>query len=196
MRTSETTGKLVEALARAQGAITPPVKSKTAKAGSFSYSYADLAEVFDAIRKPFADNGLVIVQTIDADDSGQVLVTRLAHVSGEWYEGVYRLPGNLSGQQLGSAITYARRYSVCSIAWVAAEDDDDGAAAEKVGPKLPPKPDLLLSSLKTMAKEAATSGKLTEFRESAEVKAQAGMLSPAHLAEFKQAIKDLDGLAK
>ena len=196
MRTSEKTGELVKALITAKRAFQPIVKTKTAKAGSFTYDYADRAVIIEATQSALGDNGLAIIHTPDKDDSGELyLYSRLAHVSDQWVECRYPLPP-VSNQQMGSALTYGERYNTNALLDISADSDDDGAAAEKGGPKLPPKPDVLLSSLKTMAKEAASSGKLTEFRESGEVKAQAGMLSPAHLAEFKQVIRDLDGLAK
>jgi hypothetical protein len=75
------------------------------------------------------ENGLAWVTrpTIVADRF--VLVYELLHTSGEKISGEYPLPANGSPQALGSAITYARRYCLCAVTGVAADDDDDGQAA-------------------------------------------------------------------
>ena len=196
MRTSESTAKLSEALAIAQGVMKAPVKDKTAKAGSYSYSYADLARVFEALREPLAANGLSITQVMDSEEGKLFLLTRLLHASGEWVEGSYPIPLNLSGQQLGSALTYARRYSLSAIVGIAADDDDDGASAEREKPKGPIKTASMLAELREEATEAQRSGTLATFRADQSVKDRAGTLSPADLATFKQVIKDLAELSK
>lgn len=196
MRASESTAKLTEALSKAQGVMKAPVKDKTAKAGSFSYSYADLARVFDSMREPFAQNGLAVAQTMDNEGAGPVLLTRLLHVSGEWIEGAYPIPLNLTGQQLGSALTYARRYSLSAITGLAADDDDDGASAEKERPKPPVSSPKRLTMLIDAAKEAARNGTLNAFRESADIKREAATLSPADLATLKATMKELGEIAK
>jgi hypothetical protein len=128
-------GKLAEALAKAQAAFTPPRKGKTATVrsdkGNYSYSYADLAEVFDAIRKPLADNGLAVSQNIGVFDGVLSLETRLMHSSGEQLVARWPLPtGTLKPQEWGSLLTYYRRYSLTAIVGVAADDDDDGNVAQ------------------------------------------------------------------
>ena len=60
---SETIGKLSEALAKAQGAMQNAVKDSSNP--FFKSTYADLASVWDACRKPLSDNGLAIIQTAD-----------------------------------------------------------------------------------------------------------------------------------
>ena len=195
MRTSETVGKLAGALAKAQGSITPPIKSKTANVGSYKYSYADLAEIIEALRHPLADNGLATVQSIDNDEKGSILVTRLLHESGEWVEASYRLP-QATGQQFGSALTYARRYSLSAIVGIAAEDDDDGAIAEKKSRAVPVSSSGLLKMLTDNAKSAAAAGMLDAFRADSEVKQSAMKLGADDLAAFKQVIKDLAEIGK
>lgn len=191
MRASDSTAKLAEALAKAQGVMKAPVKDKTAKAGSFSYSYADLARVFDAAREALSSNGLALTQTMDNEGAGPMLLTRLLHTSGEWIEGAYPIPANLSGQQLGSALTYARRYSVSAILGLAADDDDDGAGAEREKPKGPVKQENILAALTEQATSAHKAGSLEAFRSDAYVKAEAAKLSPANLEAFKKHINQL-----
>lgn len=135
---SEKIGALAEALAKAQGAMSSPAKTKLAKIesqkGSYSYTYADLADVIEATRKPLADNGLSCCQIISYDGQALLLTTQLQHASGEWLRSTYPLPLHQRPQDQGSAITYARRYALCALLGIAAEDDDDGAAAQAAKP--------------------------------------------------------------
>lgn len=117
--------KLAEALAAAQGKFTNPKKTKTANAGKYSYSFADLADVLDAIRQPMASAGLSVVQTIETVPLH--LATTLMHTSGQCITSRYPLVAMTSQQDMGSQLTYARRYSLCAILGVAAEEDRDGA---------------------------------------------------------------------
>lgn len=141
MRTSETTGQLIKALAEAQGKFPKIAKDKTAEVamksgGKYSYGYADLASVLDVIRPVLAEHKIAVVQAPDLDDEGRLLlISRLAHESAEWIESRYLLPVDASAQEMGSAITYARRYSLCALAGVTAEDDDDGQRAGKPSPQ-------------------------------------------------------------
>lgn len=145
---SQTIGALAEALAKAQGSMESPAKTKRAKIesqkGSYSYTYADLADVIDATRKPLSVNGLSVAQIISFDGAALILTTQLQHASGEWMRSTYPLPLHQRPQDQGSAITYARRYALCALLGIAAEDDDDGQAAQQAKPPAPkasaPKP--------------------------------------------------------
>ena len=131
---SETIGKLAEALAKAQGAMTNAAmdgENPAFKREGKPTKYATLTAIWDACRKPLTDNGLAVVQAFRVDESGMLLlVTKLAHVSGEWMVSEYPVtPTQNSPQGLGSAVTYARRYTLSSLVGVVADDDDDGNAA-------------------------------------------------------------------
>lgn len=118
--------KIAAALAKAQAEMTNPPKTKSGQCRGGRYMYADLAEVLDHIRGPLSKNGLAVVQIV----SPGTLTTRLLHASGQFIDSVYALPNTqLDAQAMGSAITYARRYSVCALVGIAAEDDEDGAKA-------------------------------------------------------------------
>lgn len=97
----------------------------------FKSRYADLAAVRDAIIPVFNKHGLAIIQTPTTDDfSGFALETRIVHSSGEQMIWSFPLPSDTSKMQaIGSAISYARRYTLSAIAGVASEEDDDGNAA-------------------------------------------------------------------
>jgi hypothetical protein len=94
---------------------------------SYSSRYSTLAACLDACRNQLADNGLAVIQTVQADNDGMMhLFTRLVHgMSGEWIESDYPIICALDNPQaVGSALTYARRYSLCAIIGIASEDDD------------------------------------------------------------------------
>ena len=120
---SETIGKLATALAEARQLVKHPTRNKVNP--HFKNRYADLTAVLDAVVEPFALKGLSIIQMIE----GKTLVTTLAHTSGEFIQTAADIPAHSNAQQLGSAMTYLRRYTEQAIAAIAADDDDDGNAA-------------------------------------------------------------------
>lgn len=133
MRTSEDLNELAAALAKAQAKIENAPLNKNNP--HFKNKYADLAAIRDAVTKPLSEQGLSYVQMTGTTEGGQfALFTRLMHTSGQWMESIYPLPVDVGKQQvMGSAITYARRYSLAAVCGVAAEEDDDGKAATSPG---------------------------------------------------------------
>lgn len=138
MKRSESILNLAKSLAAAQGEFSNAMRDHTARVktkagGEYSYNYSDLASVFSVIREPMAKNGLSIVQLPFVDGSQVTVVTTLLHESGEWIESeplVMPLSDDLRGaQSIGSAITYARRYSLSCILGIATEVDDDANSA-------------------------------------------------------------------
>ena len=125
MKTSEQISELAAALAAAQGMMENAVMNRVNP--HFKSKYADLAAIFDAARKPLSANGLAIVQTI----GDGVLHTRLLHTSGQWIASEHPLPMSGRPQEIGSALTYARRYSLSALIGIAADEDDDATGAEK-----------------------------------------------------------------
>jgi hypothetical protein len=106
----------------------------------FKNKYADLAAVYEAVDAALAKNGLTVMQPLCFDEKyGHVIKTELLHVSGERKESVYPLPGGVKSQELASAITYGRRYSLSSLLGIAADDDDDGEAAGDSRTPAPPR---------------------------------------------------------
>jgi hypothetical protein len=130
MNKSESIAALAAALAKAQGAMKGAVKDSANP--FFKSKYADLASVVEAIRAAFSTNGLSYIQTVEPSDKDEVRVeTTLMHSSGEWIScGVLSLPvSKADAQGYGSALTYARRYSLSAAVGVAPEDDDGNAAS-------------------------------------------------------------------
>jgi hypothetical protein len=138
---SEQINELVTALAKAQAEMQNAPYNQTNPA--FKSKYADLASIRDATIPALAKHGLSLFQMTKLNGEGMSLVTRLAHSSGQWIESTYPLPIADRPHIMGSAITYARRYSWAAICGIAAEADDDGNEAQegsKNGKSLPALP--------------------------------------------------------
>ncbi|HUV46275.1 MAG TPA: ERF family protein [Dehalococcoidia bacterium] len=129
MEKSESIKELAIALNKAQATL--QVAKKGSENPFFHSKYADLLSIWDACREALTSNGLSIAQIADTDLEGKaVLETILMHTSGEWIMG--RLPLSTTKtdpQGQGSAITYARRYSLSAIIGLCTEPDDDAEGA-------------------------------------------------------------------
>ena len=127
---SESIDKLAEALAKAQGTMDAAKHDHTMVGEKYTFRYASLASVHAAIRKPLADNGLAYTQVLDSWEPGKiVLITTLMHASGQFMRSVFPLAAQQNMQAFGSALTYAKRYSLSAIVGIASDEDDDGQAA-------------------------------------------------------------------
>jgi hypothetical protein len=132
---SEQTNELSAALAKAQSAMTSATFNRINP--HFKNRYADLAAVIEAIREPMASNGLAVTQTTEIRDGSFVLVTTLRHTSGQWIGSEYPLPISAKPQEMGAAITYARRYSLQAISCIASDEDDDAESARNIPVTIP-----------------------------------------------------------
>jgi len=127
MSQSELINELAAALSKAQGEMQAAIKDKINP--FFKSSYADLGSVWDAARPVLSKYGLCVMQTTElAPDRNQVImVTTLAHTSGQWIKSYLPLnPAKNDSQGVGAAITYLRRYSLSALVGVVCDDDDDG----------------------------------------------------------------------
>src|ERR1700722_9585228 len=95
------------------------------KAGQRRYSYVTLGHLMDLIEPVLTENGLIVTQIVHKDG----VETRLEGLNGNLgaREGHVPIPSEgLTSQELGSAITYARRYGIITILGLVPEEDDDG----------------------------------------------------------------------
>lgn len=131
MRTSDSIKELSTAMSKFQGSIQNA--KKETENPYYRSRYADLAEVFNTVRKSLTEYGLSVLQGAHETETGKwVLVTKLIHLSGEWVETEYPiLTAKQDAQGFGSAMTYARRYSLSSMLGVAQEDDDGNEASKE-----------------------------------------------------------------
>lgn len=126
--TEEGSAPLAAALSRFQSEMPTVPKTKTADTGTYRYSYADLADITSAALPLLTAQGLSFATCPRYTEHGYELVGVLLHESGESMEGALPIHGS-SAQQLGSAITYARRYLFGCMTGVVTDDDDDGRSA-------------------------------------------------------------------
>ena len=138
---SESISELAKALSNFQGKMTAVKKDATNP--FYKSKYATLDIIWETIRKPLSENGLSVAQTMNLTEGNNVLETTLYHTSGEWISGTQLVnPVKNDPQGLGSAITYARRYSLSAILGLVSDDDDDANTATKLAQevKVPVKP--------------------------------------------------------
>lgn len=138
MSQSEIINELAAALSKAQGEMQAAIKDKVNP--FYKSSYADLGSVWDAARPVLSKYGLCVMQTTELvpERNQIVMVTTLAHTSGQWVKSYLPLnPSKNDSQGIGAAITYLRRYSLSAIVGVVCDDDDDGETAVGRGKNVP-----------------------------------------------------------
>lgn len=129
---SDHQAKLYAALADAQAELPVIPKNRRAKAGSYTYAYADINDILTAVRPVLAKHGLAISQGLDGQGH---LVTQIMHAQGgEIHDGGMPVPANNDPQKFGSALTYMRRYGLSAMLGIAADEDVDGQGGEGEAP--------------------------------------------------------------
>jgi hypothetical protein len=123
--------QIATALVKAQKAFGPALK--TATNPHFRSRYADLAACVEAVMDGLNNNGIALVQQLSESDTGVIVETVFIHESGEMLNcGKLHVPAvKHDPQGYGSALTYARRYSLMAACGIAPEDDDGNAASRK-----------------------------------------------------------------
>jgi hypothetical protein len=110
-------------------------KGNTADTGKYKYKYADLSDVTEAVLPALNRHGFTWLTMPEVTERGFVLRYQLMHEGGGSVSGSYHLPSG-APQDIGSAITYARRYALCAVTGVAPDgDDDDGKRATEAARK-------------------------------------------------------------
>lgn len=192
-------GSLAVALAAFQAEVPAVAKGKTGDAGSYKYQYADLSDVTEKVLPLLGKHGLSFSAKPTVNDRGAlVLAYTLRHVSGESDGGEYPLSGG-NAQQLGSAITYARRYSLCAVTGVApGGDDDDGSSAKDVRVEAhqrepqwdPNEQESLRDAYLLDIAKAKTKAEVQKIGGSVKAQRQAGELSPSTYGRLAKAASE------
>lgn len=129
---------LTEALAAFQSEL--PSVAKNGENPHFRSQFATLEDISAKVLPLLAKHGLAWTACPDITDTGMTLKYALRHVLGESIEGAYPLGAvNAQPQQIGSAITYARRYALLAVTGVAPGGDDDDAEGAQKAHKPAPK---------------------------------------------------------
>ena len=123
--------QIASALVKAQQAFGPALK--TSSNPHFRSKYADLSAVVEAVIDGLNKHGIFLTQLTHECESGVIVETMLIHESGETLSGgkLHVPASKQDAQGYGSALTYARRYSLMAVTGIAPEDDDGNAASKK-----------------------------------------------------------------
>ena len=138
--------KTAAALVKAQKAFGPALKSSSNP--HFRSRYADLSACVEAVIDSLNDNGIALIQPTHECESGVLVETLFIHESGETLSaGKLHVPASKNDAQgYGSALTYARRYSLMAACGIAPEDDDGNAASKAPTQTIKKKPAAELES--------------------------------------------------
>ena len=138
----ETFNKVAAALVKAQKEFGPALKSSSNP--HFRSKYADLSACVEAVIEGLNNNGIALTQRVSPSDSGVIVETVFIHESGEVINcGQLHVPASKhDAQGYGSALTYARRYSLMAACGIAPEDDDGNAASKRPTAPAVPTPDI------------------------------------------------------
>jgi hypothetical protein len=123
--------KIAAAFVKSQRQFGPALKTSTNP--HFKSKYADLANCIEAVIGALNDNGIGLMQRTYECKDGVMVETMLVHESGEVMEcGMLHVPATkMDAMGFGSALTYARRYSLLAATGLAPEDDDGVAASRR-----------------------------------------------------------------
>lgn len=134
--------KVAAALVKAQKEFGPALKSSSNP--HFKSRYADLAACVEAVVDALNNNGIALTQRVSPSDNGVIVETVFIHESGEIINcGQLHVPATKhDAQGYGSALTYARRYSLMAACGIAPEDDDGNAASKRPSAPAVPTPDI------------------------------------------------------
>jgi hypothetical protein len=130
---------IAAALVKAQKEFGPALKTSTNP--HFRSRYADLSACVEAVIDALNNNGIYLMQLTDEHDGGVKVSTTFIHESGEQLSGgtLFMPASKHDAQGFGSALSYARRYSLMAACGIAPEEDDGNAASKPVAPKVMPK---------------------------------------------------------
>lgn len=141
MQMSDTIGKLTGALIKAKRNFKPIIKNRSISFGSGKpIAYADMESMRVATEGALGEQGICIYQNIEPTEDYVIVITVLAHESGEFMQSITKMPtakaARNASQECGSVITYARRYSYMGILCISPCDDVDASLVEDA-PKKP-----------------------------------------------------------
>lgn len=129
--------QLATALAEVHKRIKNPERNKrvTVNLGTpdeYEFSYATLDSILAEVRPILSENGLSVVQELREGEKGGIGVsTTILHASGQFFASFCPLLTDARNNQgMGSAISYLRRYALCAVLNIVAQDDDDANLAD------------------------------------------------------------------
>jgi hypothetical protein len=147
-----------KAFVAAQKAFGPALK--TATNPHFKSRYADLSACVEAVIDGLNEAGIAMMQVTHDCNDGVIVETLFIHESGETMSaGRLHVPAiKQDAQAYGSALTYARRYSLMAACGIAPEDDDGNATKKAPAPAKPAPWSEGHEALRFKYEEAASNG--------------------------------------
>lgn len=138
MKTSESIGKIATALAKFQGEM----KGVSKNAQGHGYKYMSFDAIMTLVRPELSKQELSIIQNVSGELVDGINVafceTLILHSSGEWIKSdklrikptAVKAGAPIGPREVGSALTYAKRYQVCGMLGICADTDDDAQVAQ------------------------------------------------------------------
>ena len=128
---SDTIEELVAALVKAQSEIRSAEEDSTNP--HFRSKYASYEAIRLSCKGPLIKNSLIVTHHLADENGKRIMVTQVTHVSGQWMRSCLSLPQSdkETPQQVGSSITYAKRYTLSALLAICTGEDDDGEAAQQ-----------------------------------------------------------------
>lgn len=145
LQTSESLSNILPSFLEAQKEIKGLVKNKTVAGRKFQYSYITLDSILDVVKPVLNNHNLMLMQNVHSLEPVHNVTsiiqyakiqTFIYHTSGEFIATdvlTIRAIGEGTSQDLGSAITYGKRYQLCGLLSISVDEDDDGAMASRQG---------------------------------------------------------------
>jgi hypothetical protein len=170
--------EIAAAFVKAKKNFGPVIKDKLNPA--FKSKYADLGAVLEAVEPALLDQGIALYQETSESPDGVIVETVLLHTSGETLRfGRLNIPATKKDPQgFGSALSYARRYSLMAACGVVSEDDDGQRASRVFANKSDPDRAAWLAEQRSLIAKAKTAGELK--------------LIVAEAVSFAEGINDMD----
>lgn len=177
---------IATALVKAKRAFGPALKDKNNPA--FRSKYADLGACIEAVDSALLENGIALIQETSEDLTGVTIETVLLHESGEMIRGgkLHVPAAKQDPQGYGSALTYARRYSLMATCGIAPEDDDGNAATQAMRQRGPALPEAEIATLLAGIANAKT---VADAKSAIEAAHEIAAHDPAALARINVAVE-------
>lgn len=129
MKSSPEIDQITAALCRFQAKITPIPKNKSVKIpsrnGDIQFSYADLTQIVETVKRPLTEEGLCFTQGFFENEGITYIRTCLLHVSGQFLISEKKFIEDGSVKDMGTRLTYQRRYQLAAILGIVSDDDLD-----------------------------------------------------------------------
>jgi len=161
---SEKLTTAVRALTKAQKEFNTPEKDATN--GYLGNKYASLKSCLNTLKPTLHDNGFALTQEGGKDEFGHFIDTKFIHETGDSFSSRIYLELDKSNMQgVGSAVTYAKRYGLLSLAAMEPDENPDDDDANKASGTKPKKSSIEQKAEKIPAAGQQSSGNLPEKKE-------------------------------